>query len=312
MTEHAHQTGRTRLRRALGMLATVVSVGLVAGGVFASAGQASQSPSIAFTPNSFGFGSVSSGASSSETFVLKNTGGSASAALTLSLSGSSAFAITADGCTGTSLGPNKSCHVTVTYQPGTNGSTDVATLTATGKKSSATATAALSGNSFVSFMETSCSGVSCNVFASTDTSSVSVAATGTDTSSGTLQAGILAGALSCGTYPFKSLNEDPNTYEVLSSDFTYGKIVTITYPASFTHDTGEASGAYDMDSDFDDVQVCFQATYFTGLLPDCPAAGPCVDRSMSKFTPTDESGIDFEFSMVVDIPPKEPGDPRMN
>ncbi|MGH2851457.1 MAG: choice-of-anchor D domain-containing protein [Solirubrobacteraceae bacterium] len=319
-------------------LSAILAVGLAVA-LCAGVAQAKQTPSIAFTPSSFDFGTVASGSSSSETFTLKNTGGSASAALSISLSGSSAFAITADGCKG-SLGPNKSCTLTVTYRPGTSGSADAATLTAQGNKAAATATAALTGNTFASFNQMSCaSDITCVVATSLGSTSVSVAATGTGAS--TVQAGIVAGALNCAPYlphsmyPSGTLNEDLNTYTVLSSSSSYGKTVTISYPARFTHDTGEGGGTYDNDRDFDDVEVCFQAPYdfaifgggmapaspagFTGLLPDCPAApaspsGPCVDRSItgSKFTPTDETGIDFQFSMVIDIPAGETGDPRMN
>jgi hypothetical protein len=51
----------------------------------------------------------------------------------------------ADTCTGTSLGPRKSCTVTVAYQPGTGGGTDTGTLTAAGIKAGATASLQLTG-----------------------------------------------------------------------------------------------------------------------------------------------------------------------
>lgn len=324
MIGRTRRVGGLRGRAHTRGLSVIVAVGLAVAGLCAAGAQATQTPSIAFNPSSFSFGAVAGG-TSSETFTLTNTGGSASAALSISLSGSSAFAITADGCKG-SLGPNKSCTVTVTYHAGTSGSSDAATLTAQGNKAAATATAALTGNSFASFSQMSCVG-GCTVFTSTSTSSVNVVAAGAGAS--TVQAGIASGTLNCGTPPSGSLTEDPNTYTVLSSSSTYGKTVTISYPASLTFDTTEGSGSFDGDSDFDDVEVCFQAPYdfpifgggmaspssagFTGFLADCSdnLGGPCVDRAASTFTGPDEGGI-AQFSMVVVIPAGESGDPRMN
>ena len=53
----------------------------------------------------------------------------------VSLAGSTVFSITANGCTGKALGPNKSCSVTVQYAP-ININGDTGTLTATGEHSS--------------------------------------------------------------------------------------------------------------------------------------------------------------------------------
>ncbi len=116
----------------------------------------------------------------------------------------------------------------------------------------------------------------------------------------------------------------------MASSSAYQKTVTISYPAVLALEPGEGSGSSDFDSDFDDVQVCFQAPYpfttadgsqaplaqgvYTGLLPDCPVLptpGPCIDRSASTFTTPDESG-NTRFSIVVFIPAGQPGDPRMN
>src|SRR5262249_48700454 len=74
------------------------------------------------------------------------SGGSASGVLAISLSDSTAFSITSDACTGTSLGPKKSCVLTVEYAPTTADQTDTATLTATGKKSGASASITLTGS----------------------------------------------------------------------------------------------------------------------------------------------------------------------
>ncbi len=129
------------------MRAGVVGFGLVAVGVFAPVALAGGAPSIAFTPSSHDYATTDPGTTASQTFVLTNTGGSATGALTVSLSGSSAMSVTADGCTAKSLGPRKSCSVTVRYAPTTVVSSDTGTLTAMSKKPSAIATASLSGTS---------------------------------------------------------------------------------------------------------------------------------------------------------------------
>src|SRR4029077_4377616 len=115
------------------------------------------------------------------------------------------------------------------------------------------------------------------------------------------------------TYEPGNLHLDPNTFFVLSSSTSYSKVVTIQYPAGpgappldlGDNDPGSAPVG-DGDADYDDVkwisQVCFQAPYpfttragtpasgpdvqgfFTGLLPNCPASGPCVDRAASTTT----------------------------
>ena len=112
-----------------------------------TAGQAARAPATAFNPSSYDYGTVDAGTTASKTFTLTNSGGSATAALTVSLTGASAFSKTADTCTATSLGPNKSCSVTVQYAPTTDGASDSATLTASSKKPTAIATASLSGAS---------------------------------------------------------------------------------------------------------------------------------------------------------------------
>ena len=64
--------------------------------------------------------------------------------LRASLSGSARFSITADGCTGTALGPHKSCNVTVQYAPTTAGQT-TATLAANATRPSSSANITLNG-----------------------------------------------------------------------------------------------------------------------------------------------------------------------
>jgi hypothetical protein len=87
---------------------------------------------------------VADGSTTPQTFTLANSGGSASAALTVTITGP-AFTLLADTCTGISLGPRKSCTVTVDYTPDAGGGTDAGTLTAVGVKTAAVASLKLSG-----------------------------------------------------------------------------------------------------------------------------------------------------------------------
>jgi hypothetical protein len=117
---------------------------LAAGLVVAAAGPAAagKAPALAFSPAPYDFGQVTAGQTASQTFTLVNSGRSASAALKVTLPGSAEFTVTADACTGTSLGPGKSCTVTVQFAP-TSAGTVTAALTAASKK--ATVTDALTG-----------------------------------------------------------------------------------------------------------------------------------------------------------------------
>ena len=126
------------------LLACCAALALTVGVAAALGGGA---PSIAFTPGSKDFGTIDKNTTASQTFVLKNTGGSGTGALTVSLTGSSAFSKTTDGCTATALGPKKQCSVTVKYAPTTDASSDTGTLTASSKKPVAVATATLTGKS---------------------------------------------------------------------------------------------------------------------------------------------------------------------
>jgi hypothetical protein len=103
------------------------------------------SPTTSSPPPAYDYGSVDPAQPTSQTFTLTNSGGSATGMVTISLSGSTTFTKTADTCTGTALGPRKSCTVTVQYAPTTGGQTDTATLTARGKRSAASASITLTG-----------------------------------------------------------------------------------------------------------------------------------------------------------------------
>jgi hypothetical protein len=108
---------------------------------------------LSFDPTAGVYGDPTSpippGATVSTTFVLKNAPGrSATGALTVTITGRDAAAFTKrdDGCSGTSLGPNKSCSVRVEYSPSAAGATQTATLLAMSKKPNATANASLTGH----------------------------------------------------------------------------------------------------------------------------------------------------------------------
>jgi hypothetical protein len=147
-------------RRSTGITGSV-AVFAVAMLVVAVAGQAGgppsdpgSPPSLDWTPStagSFGFGLVGVGKTATQTFTLTNSGGSASAALTVTLTDAPGLSITEDDCTGTSLGPAKSCTVTVEYAPTTSGSTS-ATLNASGKKAAATADLTVTGSAALMFV----------------------------------------------------------------------------------------------------------------------------------------------------------------
>ena len=128
------------MRRSLFSAFVLVAAGLVLLAP-AAVGAKSSAPSLAWSPTTstgtFNYGTVTVGGTPSPAFTLKNSGGVGSSALAVSLTGSSAFAITANACTAVSLGPAKTCGVTLQYSPSAAGASDTATLTATSKKPAA-------------------------------------------------------------------------------------------------------------------------------------------------------------------------------
>jgi hypothetical protein len=117
------------MRRA--RVAVILVVGALAF-ILPATARAGDPPAMAFSPT-FWATAVHSGTSTTRDFTLTNSGGNATGALTLTISLSGPFAISVDGCTGVSLGPGKSCKVTVQYAPVTAGITR-AELTARSKK----------------------------------------------------------------------------------------------------------------------------------------------------------------------------------
>src|SRR5689334_14701147 len=127
-------------------LVTVTVIVLTGTAGFAAGAPNNGSPSLTFAPSSpHDFGTVPVGQSRSQTFTVTNVGGRASRALTLTSSGDRSFTVTHDLCTGTSLGPNKSCTFTATFAPTSSGTVH-ATVKAAGVKAVASAPLSLSGN----------------------------------------------------------------------------------------------------------------------------------------------------------------------
>jgi hypothetical protein len=95
------------------------------------------SPTTSTSPDTWDFGTLGAGATSSRTFTLNNSGGRSAGTVGISLTGSSAFTITVDGCSGQAVNKKQDCTVTVQYAPTALGQSDQATLTATGEHTSA-------------------------------------------------------------------------------------------------------------------------------------------------------------------------------
>ena len=102
---------------------------------------------LAWTPTTsagvYDFGAVAPGQSVTKTFTLTNSGGVATSALAMGLTGSSAFTKTADTCLATSIGPKKTCTVTIRFAPTALGQVASATLTGSSKKPAASASLTL-------------------------------------------------------------------------------------------------------------------------------------------------------------------------
>src|SRR6516162_8749290 len=98
--------------RRIGIIAAAAAMGMLVAGTSAQAAQAAGPPVLTWsqggtTITSFDYGTLDAGAGATqpETFTLTNSGGSASGTLAVTLSGPAVFTVTADSCTGRSLGP---------------------------------------------------------------------------------------------------------------------------------------------------------------------------------------------------------------
>jgi hypothetical protein len=133
--------------------ATALLLGAALAAVLAVSAQAAKPPpapppQLAFSPNTWDFGSITEGSvSAPKDFTLGYTGKGASGRLAITLGASGdAFTITQDGCTGRSLKGQTSCTVRVEYAPQSAGQSDGTPLSAATAKSLA-ASASLSGRS---------------------------------------------------------------------------------------------------------------------------------------------------------------------
>lgn len=125
--------------------------------------------------------------------------------------------------------------------------------------------------------------------------------------------------LACNDYP----TTDPNTYTFFAT-VDRSKVATITIDNPATHLSGSPATVLARQ------QICFGASYefttaagkpaaagtlpdgipgFIGLLPPCPAVGPCHDRKSDTTIPDASSPLGFDIVLVADIPSGLPGDP---
>src|SRR5215470_3745094 len=105
------------LAAGIALAASTATAAPAAAGPAAAAG----SPVLAFTPSPYNYGQVAAGHTASQTFTLTDTDGKASGTVTITLQGPAEFTITADTCTGKSLGPGRSCTATVQFAPAGTG-----------------------------------------------------------------------------------------------------------------------------------------------------------------------------------------------
>jgi hypothetical protein len=122
---------RTRYSQVRGGIVLLAVVGLLVSAPSAPAKVTG--PNLTFNPATFDFGT------SPKTFTLTNSGDTAPGTIVVSLSGAANYTLGPDGCTGKSLGPGKSCSVTVSFTPPAPCGIVTATLTATAPKISASA-----------------------------------------------------------------------------------------------------------------------------------------------------------------------------
>src|SRR5262245_38800709 len=101
--------GRTRYSWARGGIVLLAVMGVLVGAPSAPAKVAG--PNLAFDPATVNFGT------SPKAFTLTNSGDTATGAIVVSPGGASNYTLGPDGCTGKSLGPGKSCSVTVSFTP---------------------------------------------------------------------------------------------------------------------------------------------------------------------------------------------------
>jgi hypothetical protein len=138
-------------------------------------------------------------------------------------------------------------------------------------------------------------------------------------------ANVNAGAqLNCPGFPASS---DPNTYDFLTTTTDRSKVVTVTINEPSTPLHGSAKQILNAQ------QLCFGAPYqfttvsgapatagtlpdgtsgFIGVLPNCPAVGPCHDRKSDTTILDPSRKLGFDIVLVADIPAGLPGDPHLH
>lgn len=131
-------------------VATLVALASPGGSVsVALSGTGALAASLAISPASYAFGTVTVGGSSaSQTFTLTNTGGAPASTVGVAITGANSldFVIVGTNCAGVTLNPGQSCGGSLIFSP-TAGGTRAADLTAT--TSGITGSAPLSGSGFV-------------------------------------------------------------------------------------------------------------------------------------------------------------------
>jgi hypothetical protein len=129
--------------------------------------------------------------------------------------------------------------------------------------------------------------------------------------------------LNCAGYT----SSDPNTYDFLTTTTDRSKVVTITINQPSTPLHGSAKQILNAQ------QLCLGAPYqfttlsgapasagtlpdgstgFIGLLPNCPAVGPCHDRKSDTTILDPSRKLGFDIVLVADIPAGLPGDPHLH
>ena len=148
MAQHSRPGQPSQAVRRWRRLAAAAAVAaLASAAALAGAGPAAAKPKppvLTFSPSPHDYRQVTIGLTASQRFTLANSGGQATGRLKVTLAGAAAFSVTGDRCSGRSLGPGRSCIVSVGFAP-TSLATVTATLTAAGKQPAATATVALTG-----------------------------------------------------------------------------------------------------------------------------------------------------------------------
>ena len=200
---------RTRYSRARGGIVLLAILGLLVGPPSAPAKVTG--PNLTFDPATFNFGT------SPKAFTITNRGDTATGAIVVSRSGASNYTLGPDGCTGKSLGPGKSCSVTVSFTPPAPCGIVTATLTATAPKLSASA--ALTGGAACPAVSATLSATPSCTFFAYDVNLIASASGGTEPYTFTFTEGDTPlGANTSGILNVSFPALGPHTYSVTATD----------------------------------------------------------------------------------------------